>query len=201
LALAAQPRWGAPETEAHCVRVAAIAGRLGAYLGMSAGDVQLLRLAARLHDIGKGAVPPEILDKPGPLTPAERAVVETHVLAGDRMLQRFRGLGPARRLLLTHHERYAGGGYPRGVIGRYLPLIEQVLPVADSLDAMTTDRPYRARRSLPEALAELRRGAGTQWNPRVVAVAHRLWMPEVYSGSTVSAVRQQYQAATVRNGR
>ncbi len=128
-----------------------------------------LRLGAVFHDIGKIAVPEAILNKPGPLTPEERAVIERHTLVGERILAPVEFLAGVCRLVRHEHERWDGGGYPDGLAGEAIPLGARVIFACDALHAMTSDRPYR--RALPAAIAhaELRRHAGTQFDPRVVA--------------------------------
>jgi HD-GYP domain-containing protein (c-di-GMP phosphodiesterase class II) len=128
-------------------------------------------VAAKVHDIGKIRIPDSILLKPAKLTDEERRVMETHPRLGFDILRALSEYEKVLDLVLTHHERYDGRGYPNGTIGRRLLLIAQIIPVADSLDAMTSARAYRPARSWDAALEELRRGAGTQWNPRVVEAA------------------------------
>jgi len=140
-------------------------------LGFSSVDVGLLELAAKVHDIGKIRVPDSVLLKPAKLTPEERRIMETHPRLGFDILRPFSEYAKVLDLVLSHHERYDGKGYPNGTVGRRLLLIAQVIPVADSLDAMTSARAYRGARTWESALEELRRGAGTQWNPHVVEAA------------------------------
>jgi HD-GYP domain-containing protein (c-di-GMP phosphodiesterase class II) len=134
-------------------------------------EIELVELAAKVHDIGKIRIPDSILLKPGRLTDEERRVMETHPRVGFEILSQFSLYQKVPVLVLTHHERYAGGGYPSGIAASRLTLIAQVIPVADSLDAMTTARAYRGAKSWDDACAELRRGAGSQWHPQVVAAA------------------------------
>jgi putative nucleotidyltransferase with HDIG domain len=155
----------------HSQRVAIYSHAIGRKLGLSTPEVELLELAAKVHDIGKIRIPDAVLLKPGKLTPEERRVMEAHPRLGFEILSRFSEYARVLELVLTHHERYDGGGYPNGIVGRRLLLIAQVIPVADSLDAMTTARTYRGALGWDAALAELRRGAGSQWNPQVVAAA------------------------------
>jgi ribonuclease P protein subunit RPR2 len=121
-----------------------------------------------LHDIGKLAIPDAVLLKPGALTDAEYELVKTHTTLGARYIERIPFLLPALAVVRSHHERWDGGGYPDGLTGEAIPLIARVFTVADSLDAMTTDRPYRSARSLEHALDEFDRCAGTQFDPAVV---------------------------------
>jgi HD-GYP domain-containing protein (c-di-GMP phosphodiesterase class II) len=130
---------------------------------------------ALLHDVGKIRIPNEIINKPGPLTPAERAVVETHTVIGEEMLDRVGGvLGNVGHLVRSCHERFDGTGYPDGLAGEQIPLVARIVCVCDAYSAMTTDRPYRAGRSAEEALAEVRRCSGTQFDPAAVDALARV---------------------------
>jgi putative nucleotidyltransferase with HDIG domain len=166
-----------PYTYNHSQRVAVYTHAIARKLGVSAADVDLLEVAAKVHDIGKIRIPDSILLKPARLTDAERRVMETHSRLGFDILKPFSEYAKVLDLVLTHHERYDGKGYPNGVVGRRLMLIAQVIPVADSLDAMTSARAYRGARSWDAAMEELRRGAGTQWNPQVVEAAIAVLAP------------------------
>ena len=152
----------------HSRRVAEYAVLIARTLGIKGQDLETLRLAARVHDLGKVGVPDAVLTKPTVLDPSEEALMRSHVLVGYEILSRFPEYSSGRDLILTHHERYDGMGYPRRVAGRDLPLLAQILPVADSLDAMTSDRPYRSAMTLEQAVRVLEHGGGTQWNPQVV---------------------------------
>jgi putative nucleotidyltransferase with HDIG domain len=160
-----------PYTFNHSQRVSIYVHAIGRRLGFGSADVALLELAAKVHDIGKIRVPDSILLKPDKLTPSERRVMETHPRLGFDILKPFSEYAKVLELVLTHHERYDGKGYPNSTVGASLPLIAQVIPVADSLDAMTSARAYRAARGWDAAFEELRRGSGSQWNPKVVEAA------------------------------
>lgn len=160
-----------PYTFNHSQRVSIYCHAIARRLGLSAPEIELLSVAAKVHDIGKIRIPDAILLKPAKLTDEERRVMETHPRLGFDILRPLSQYEKVRDLVLTHHERYDGHGYPNGAVGRRLLLIAQIIPVADSLDAMTTARAYRPARSWAAALEELRRGAGTQWNPQVVEAA------------------------------
>jgi len=123
--------------------------------------IELIRLAGSLHDLGKLAIPEEILRKPAPLTDAERMVLE-------RMLESL-GVDPVADWVLYHHERWDGAGYPDGRSGEQIPLGARIIFVADAFDAMTTDRVYRRKLGIEDALNELHRCSGTQFDPEVVA--------------------------------
>jgi HD-GYP domain-containing protein (c-di-GMP phosphodiesterase class II) len=114
-------------------------------------------------------LPNDIINKPGKLTPEERAIIETHTVEGERILERVGGLlGDVGRLVRSCHEYVDGGGYPDGLVGEQIPLIARIVCTADAYSAMTTDRSYRAARPSGEAIAELQRCAGTQFDARVV---------------------------------
>ena len=155
-------------TGSHSERVSDLAARVATRLGLDPEQVELTRLAGSLHDLGKLAIPEEILRKPGALTDSERLVLERHPHIGFRMLDSL-GVDPVADLVLHHHERWDGNGYPDGLHGEEIPLGARIIFVTDSFDAMTSDRIYRPRRSTRSALAELRRCAGTQFDPTIVA--------------------------------
>jgi HD-GYP domain-containing protein (c-di-GMP phosphodiesterase class II) len=127
-------------------------------------------LTALLHDVGKIRIPTEIINKPGALTDEERAVINTHTIEGERMLERVGGLlGEVGRLVRSCHERWDGQGYPDGLAGEEIPLVARIVCCCDAYNAMSTDRPYRAALPAAEALAEVERNSGTQFDPGVVA--------------------------------
>jgi HD-GYP domain-containing protein (c-di-GMP phosphodiesterase class II) len=156
------------DTEGHCRRVVDYSLMMGRFLKFS--DEELLRLChgALLHDIGKIGVPDAILHKPGPLTAEEWTVMRTHPHLGALMVADVRQLEKAREVILAHHERFDGKGYPNGLAGSAVPLAARVFTIADAFDAMISDRPYRSALSLPDARAEVRRCSGTQFDPQAV---------------------------------
>src|SRR5258708_215978 len=160
-----------PYTFQHSQRVATYSKAIGRKLGLSPAEVELVELSAKVHDIGKIRIPDSILLKPDRLTEAERRVMETHPRLGFEILSQFSAYEKVLELVLTHHERYDGRGYPNSTVGRRLMLVAQVIPVADSLDAMTTTRAYRGAKSWDSAMNELKRGAGSHCNPKVVDAA------------------------------
>ena len=155
-------------TGSHSERVSELAAKVAKRLGLDAEQVELTRLAGSLHDLGKLAIPEEILRKPGTLTDSERLVLERHPQIGFRMLDSL-GVDPVADLVLHHHERWDGAGYPDGLRGDEIPLGARIIFVTDAYDAMTSDRIYRPKLSSQEALAELERCAGTQFDPGIVA--------------------------------
>jgi PAS domain S-box-containing protein len=169
LAIAAEYR--DDETYQHTERVGHVAAKLALGLGLPAGQVTLLRQAAPLHDVGKLAIPDCILLKPGKLTSDEFEVMKTHAALGARLLSS--GSSPvlqmAAMIAATHHERWDGNGYPKGLSGEAIPLVGRIVAVADVFDALTHDRPYKRAWSVEDAIAEMGRGAGGQFDPRVVS--------------------------------
>jgi len=164
-----------PYARGHSSRVTVFAQAVAKRIGLDKERVSVLRLGALLHDVGKLSVPPAVLLKHGPLTEKEFEHVRRHPAAGVRML---RSLGAPREILpaiLHHHERWDGAGYPRGRAGERIPLEARILAIADSFDAMTSTRPYRAPRQVPDALDELRRCAGSQFDPDLVEVFTAAW--------------------------
>jgi putative nucleotidyltransferase with HDIG domain len=172
-----------PYTFQHSQRVSIYAHAIARKLGFTAAEIEIVELAAKVHDVGKIRIPDAILLKPDRLTDEERRVMETHPRLGFEILKQFSEYTKVLDLVLTHHERYDGRGYPNGSVGRRLLLIAQVIPVADSLDAMTTARAYRRARSWQSAMDELRRGAGSQWNPQVVNAALAVLSQEERAGA------------------
>ena len=156
-------------TGRHSYMVSELAARIATLLGLTAEEIDLVRLAGSLHDLGKLAVPEEILRKPGPLTEAERLVLGRHPQIGYRMLRSL-GVEPVSTWVLHHHERWDGRGYPQGLGGDSIPLGSRILFVADAYDAMTSERVYQSPVAHEEAVAELERCAGSQFDPQIVAV-------------------------------
>jgi HD-GYP domain-containing protein (c-di-GMP phosphodiesterase class II) len=144
-------------------------------LGLGARDRRHAELTALLHDVGKIRMPEEIIRKPGPLTPEERALMETHTVEGERLLDRVGGLlGEIGTIVRSCHERWDGRGYPDGLAGTDIPLVARIVCCCDAFSAMTTDRPYRSALTLDRAVAELHANAGTQFDPAVVDAVARL---------------------------
>ncbi|GAP10438.1 protein containing uncharacterized domain HDIG [Bellilinea caldifistulae] len=157
-------------TGSHCRRVTRMAEQIALRMGCTFREIQDIRRAALLHDLGKIGIPDQILHKPGPLTEREWAVMRQHPEIGARILRLVHGLSEVAQLVLAHHERYDGSGYPYGLSGDAIPLGSRILAVVDAFGAMTTDRVYRPALSFRDALAELKRCAGTDFDPKVVDV-------------------------------
>jgi diguanylate cyclase (GGDEF)-like protein/putative nucleotidyltransferase with HDIG domain len=155
-------------TAAHTREVADLSESLGARMGMAKDELRTLRYGALLHDIGKIVVRREILNKPGPLTSTEFDEIRLHTVTGVRMLERVDQLQSVLPLIRSAHERWDGKGYPDGLAGEEIPLGARVICACDAFHAMVSDRPYRAAMPFEEAIAELRRCAGTQFDPAVV---------------------------------
>lgn len=154
-------------THGHSARVAEICGRIARRMGVSAGEIQTLETAAGLHDVGKVAVPDAVLNKPGRLTAREWQAVRAHPLVGADMIAPAAFLAHTRPLVLHHHERYDGAGYPHGARPDELSALTHIIIAADAWDAMTSDRPYRPALTTAQALAEMDANRGTQFHPEV----------------------------------
>jgi HD-GYP domain-containing protein (c-di-GMP phosphodiesterase class II) len=141
---------------------------VGVRLGLTAEDIDEMMRAAKLQDVGMMAIPDAILAKPGPLNEDEWAYIRKHTVVGERIVAAAPPLLPVAKLVRSSHERWDGGGYPDGLAGEAIPLGSRIVFACDSFDAMTSERPYREARSQDQALAELRRCAGTQFDPEVV---------------------------------
>lgn len=157
-----------PYTSGHSERVARIAVRIGQELGMSPHDQGDLYLMGLLHDVGKIGVDDQVLKKPGKLTDEEYEKIQAHVRIGVHILSDLKKLHHLLPGVAYHHERLDGKGYPAGLQGDAIPLPARILAAADSFDAMSSSRPYRRGMSSPQVLAEFRKGAGQQWDTRVV---------------------------------
>jgi len=142
---------------------------LGEALGLDDTQLRDLEFGALLHDVGKIAVPNEIINKPGRLTDEEMEVMRTHTVEGEGMLNRIGGvLEQAGVVVRTHHERWDGNGYPDGLAGEEIPIGARVITACDAFNAMTTDRPYRKAMPAEEAISELHNESGKQFDPQVI---------------------------------
>ncbi len=156
-------------TGEHSTAVIEMAGAVARNLGLNSAEVERVRSAALLHDIGKVAIPDEILHKPGPLTDDEWNLMREHPVIGERILRVLPGLGTVARIVRHEHERWDGGGYPDGLVGEEIPIGSRIIIAADAYHAITSDRPYRAARSHGDAVGELLQCAGSQFDPTVTA--------------------------------
>jgi len=158
------------ETEGHSKRVTAFTIAMARAMGLSAERIRVIARGAFLHDIGKMAIPDAILRKPGPLTEEERAIMREHCYRGYQMLRKIPFLTEASEIVYAHQEKFDGTGYPRQLKGEEIPLGARIFAVADTLDAITSDRPYRAAQSIWAAREEIIRFEGSQFDPAVVRV-------------------------------
>jgi len=158
----------------HSANVAIYAIELARALGLLERDIETLRVAAIFHDIGMAMVPRDVLEKPAALTADERAQVREHVGVGVELASEFQFLEAELPIVRHHHERYDGTGYPDGLAGGRIPVGARILAIADAYEAMVSSRPYRKPLSSREALDELRRGAGTQFDPDMVEAFVRI---------------------------
>lgn len=168
--LAAAAEYRDDQTGQHTFRVGHVTARLAERLGLSSADVDMIRLAARLHDVGKIGIPDAILLKPGRFTPEEFEMMKQHTLIGGRILSggRSKLLQVAEEIALTHHERWDGRGYPHGLDGERIPISGRLVSVADVYDALTSERPYKEAWTPEAALSEIESQAGRQFDPQVV---------------------------------
>ncbi|MBV2362697.1 HD-GYP domain-containing protein [Streptomonospora nanhaiensis] len=155
-------------TRGHCMRVAKASAMIAQELGMHAERVQTIRYAGMLHDVGKLGVPTKVLQKPGKLTEEEYAAIQLHPMRGYEIVREIGFLDEALAGIMHHHERMDGRGYPMGLAGHDIPEFARIISVADAFDCMTSTRSYRKARSIEEAIDELRRGAGPQFDPTMV---------------------------------
>jgi putative two-component system response regulator len=167
-ALAAAVEAKDPFTEAHTQRVAESARRIGARLGLASSDLDALYRGGIIHDIGKIGIPDAILLKPGPLDAEELTRMQLHVLIGENIVAPLRSGVDLLPIIRNHHERFDGTGYPDRLAGSNIPRLARIVAVCDAFDALITDRPYRRRMSVPDALSTLTSGSGRQWDPEVV---------------------------------
>lgn len=155
-------------TRQHSLNVAKYATILAEELKLPAKDVRAVNILARLHDVGKIGVRDDVLNKPGSLNEEELDIIRLHPVIGAQILDNIKGMRKHLAIVRNHHERFDGKGYPDGLIGEAIPLVARILSVADSFDAMTTTRPYRVALSPHEAIVELEKNKGTQFDPLVV---------------------------------
>jgi putative nucleotidyltransferase with HDIG domain len=184
------------ETEGHCKRVTSFTIAIAKAMKLDPVLLPQIARAAFLHDIGKMAIPDQILRKPGPLTDEEREIMRTHCEIGYNMVTRIPFLREAAEIVLTHQEYFDGTGYPRGLRGDQIPLGARIFAVADALDAMISDRPYRKALSISYAREEIQRCSGTQFDPFVVQVF--LAMPATLWTELRENIGQPYRLSQLR---
>lgn len=192
LRLAQAAEYRDEDTGLHTRRVGWLSERLARALGLDDDLVELISLAAPLHDIGKIAIPDHILLKPGRLTPEELRHMQEHAAVGARMLEdsRFPLLQAAHEIALYHHERWDGAGYPQGIRGTDIPIMARIVAVADAFDALTHERPYKRAWKVEEALAELFACSGTRYDPQVIAALKHVAIQEGLIGAAaLNAIR------------
>lgn len=158
------------EEKVHSERVSRYCQAMGVALGLDATALKELELAGLYHDIGKISIPDDILNKPGKLTAEEWEIMKSHTLIGYQILNTADQYSSLAQYALTHHERYDGHGYPNQLEGEDIPLFSRIIAVADSFEAMTSDRPYRKAMDVKDALIELKKHAGTQWDPKLISL-------------------------------
>jgi putative nucleotidyltransferase with HDIG domain len=157
-------------TQGHSQNVARYCLQVARHLNLSDQEIEELRLAAVLHDVGKLGVPERLLVKPGPLDPEEFETMKQHSTLGSKILEPLRTVQGVQKIIRHHHERWDGSGYPDGLVGDEAPLASRLIAIADAYDTMITERTYKHCRSHREAFEELRRCAGSQFDPKLVEV-------------------------------
>jgi HD-GYP domain-containing protein (c-di-GMP phosphodiesterase class II) len=165
-----------PQTAAHSVRVTGTALRFARHLGLETREMEVLEITGILHDIGKIAISADILQKPTPLAPEEMAAIKRHPAIGKTIVEML-GFKHQKHLILHHHEHWNGRGYPNGLAGDEIPLLCQVVCLADSYDALISDRPYRQGCTHRQALEEIRASAGTHFSPELTGEFLEMFEP------------------------
>jgi cyclic di-GMP phosphodiesterase len=167
------------QTDGHSKRVTAFTMAIAYAMNLPSERVRVISRGAFLHDVGKMAIPDAILRKPGRLTPEEQMVMRQHAFLGYQMLRKIPFLHEAAQIVYSHQERFDGTGYPRGLKGEQIPLGARIFAVADTFDAITSDRPYRAAQSITAARREIQKHSGLQFDPEVVetflSIQEGLW--------------------------
>ncbi|MHB8656151.1 MAG: HD domain-containing phosphohydrolase [Terriglobia bacterium] len=184
------------ETAGHSLRVTRYSREIAKAIGCSAEELKIIALGAYLHDIGKIAIPDAILHKPGKLTPEETEVMRSHAWIGHNIVSRVSFLISSAEIVLSHHERFAGDGYPQGLERDKIPLGARIFAVADTLDAITVDRPYRKAAPFSSACEEILRESGRQFDPKVVEAF--ISIPEQEIRGIISAEIRRYARVPVR---
>jgi cyclic di-GMP phosphodiesterase len=167
------------DIELHSRRVTAFAIAIARTMGLPQARVRVIARSAFLHDMGMMAIPDAIRRKPGRLSRGEQATMQQHAFLGYQMLRKIRFLREAADIVYSHHERFDGSGYPRGLKGNQIPLEAGILAVADAFDAMTSDHPYRATQSIPSGKREVEHQSGKQFDPEIVrmflSISEQIW--------------------------
>ncbi|WP_051544889.1 HD domain-containing phosphohydrolase [Butyrivibrio sp. MC2021] len=175
-----------PYTRGHSRRVAMYAAEIAKRMGLPESEVQNIYYAGLLHDAGKISVPDAVLNKPGKLTDEERKTIQSHTVAGGKMLKQLSSIKGIRETALYHHERYDGTGYPEGLQGENIPLYARIVGVADSYDAMSSNRVYRRHLNKDEIIEEIQQGAGTQFDPDILK-----YMVDMINDGYVNVVKME----------
>lgn len=175
-----------PYTRGHSRRVAMYAAEISKRMRLSEDEVQNVYYAGLLHDAGKISVPDAVLNKPGKLSDEERKLIQDHTVAGGKMLKQMTSLRGIRETALYHHERYDGNGYPEGLKGESIPLYARIVGVADSYDAMSSNRVYRRHLNKDEIIEEIQKGSGTQFDPNIVP-----YMVDMINDGYVNVVKME----------
>jgi polar amino acid transport system substrate-binding protein len=174
-------------TKGHSVNVANYASKISEKLGFESERISKIYWAGLVHDVGKIFVPQSVLNKSEKLTDEEYELIKLHPLKGYELISEIEGLKDIAEIVLYHHERYDGKGYPYGKKGDEIPIESRILCVADSFDAMTSDRPYKKSLTLEEAIEELRKNSGTQFDPEIVSVLIDILLSEFNHRSSMNA--------------
>ncbi len=191
------------ETEGHSKRVTAFTIAIARAMGLPQDRVRVIARGAFLHDVGKMAIPDAILRKPSRLSPEEQAIMQQHAQLGYQMLRKIIFLREAADIVYSHQERYDGSGYPRGLKGEQIPLGARIFAIADTFDAMTSDRPYRAAQSISSARREIERHSEKQFDPEIVkvfqSIPDRIWQDLRAEIDAQSRTRRYGLTKTARN--
>jgi HD-GYP domain-containing protein (c-di-GMP phosphodiesterase class II) len=175
-----------PYTRGHSRRVAMYAAEIAKRMHLSEDEILNIYYAGLLHDAGKISVPDAVLNKPGRLTDDERRQIQDHTIAGGKMLKQLSSLRGIRETALYHHERFDGLGYPEGLKGESIPLYARIVGVADSYDAMSSNRVYRRHLNKDEIIEEIQKGSGTQFDPAIVT-----YMVDMINDGYVNVVKME----------
>ena len=190
------------ETEGHSKRVTAFTIAIARAMELPQDRVRIIARGAFLHDVGKMAIPDAILRKPGRLDPEEQVIMREHALLGYQMLRKIPFLAEASDIVYSHQERYDGSGYPRGLKGDQIPLGARIFAIADTFDAMTSDRPYRAAQSISVGRREIEKQAGKQFDPEIVkiflSIPQHIWQ-ELRNEIEGQNARRRYGVKTARS--